>query len=134
MTAFVTDSLAHVVSHVANHLPTRVSDLRLLVRPTSPKENIAALKADHVTGDLRDAASLKRAMEGCEFVFHIAADYRLWTPDPQGKDMYAANVEGTKAIIEAAQQAGVRRVVYCSSVATMGFVTSNGRPVTEDDP
>jgi dihydroflavonol-4-reductase len=71
-------------------------------------------------------------MQGCEFVFHVAADYRLWTPDP--KVMYAANVDGTRAIIEAAQQAGVRRVVYCSSVATMGFATSNGRPVTEDDP
>ncbi|MCU1311049.1 MAG: dependent epimerase/dehydratase family protein [Candidatus Angelobacter sp.] len=134
MLAFVTGATGFVGSHVARQLAARGADLRLLVRPTSRKENIATLKADHVTGDLRDPASLKRAMEGCEFVFHVAADYRLWTPDPQGKEMYAANVEGTKAIIEAAQQAGVRRVVYCSSVATMGFATSNGRPVTEDDP
>src|SRR5882757_4414808 len=135
MLAFVTGATGFVGSHVAKQLAARGADLRLLVRPTSRKENIAALKAEQVTGDLRDAASLKRAMQGCEFVFHVAADYRLWTPDRQGKEMYAANVEGTKAIIEAAQQAGVRRVVYCSSVATMGFSSSsNGRPVTEDDP
>lgn len=133
MLAFVTGATGFVGSHVAKQLAARGADLRLLVRPTSRKENIVALNAEQVTGDLCDAASLKRAMQGCEVVFHVAADYRLWTPDP--KEMYATNVEGTKAIIEAAQQAGVRRVVYCSSVATMGFSSgSNGKPVTEDDP
>ncbi|MCU1287334.1 MAG: dependent epimerase/dehydratase family protein [Acidobacteriales bacterium] len=132
MKAFVTGATGFVGSHVAKQLAARGAELRLLVRPTSRKDNIAELNADLVTGDLRDPASLQGAMQGCEFVFHVAADYRLWTPDP--KEMYAANVEGTRAIIEAAQKAGVRRVVYCSSVATMGFATSNGRPVTEADP
>lgn len=68
-------------------------------------------------------------MEGCELVFHVAADYRLWTKDPQ--EMYAANVNGTEAMIRSAQAAGVRRVVYCSSVATMGF--GNGGLITDED-
>src|SRR5438876_902268 len=99
---------------------------------------MARFKAEHVIGDLTDSSSLKRAMQGCEFVFHVAADYRLWTPDRAGKDMYATNVEGTRAIIAAAQSAGVRRVIYCSSVATMGFehaaLGCGPRPVTEADP
>jgi dihydroflavonol-4-reductase len=135
MLVFVTGSTGFVGSHVAKQLAARGADLRLLVRPTSRTENIAALKADLVTGDLRDPESMKRAMQGCEFVFHVAADYRLWTPGAQAKEMYASNVEGTRSVIEAAKQAGIRRVVYCSSVATMGFSSSsNGQPVTEDDP
>src|SRR3954466_11688067 len=134
MLAFVTGATGFVGSHVAKQLALRGADLRLLVRKTSNLANIATLKADHVTGDLTDPDSLKRAMQGCEFVFHVAADYRLWTPDREGKDMYRANVEGTRAIIAAAQAAGVRRVIYCSSVATMGFEAAHGRAVTESDP
>ena len=77
------------------------------------------LKAERVTGDLRDAASLKKAVAGCDVVFHVAADYRLWVRDP--REMYRSNVEGTRAILEAARESRVRRVVYTSSVATMGF-------------
>ena len=73
-----------------------------------------------MTGDLRDAASLKKAVAGCDVVFHVAADYRLWVRDPD--EMYRSNVEGTRAILEAARESGVRRVVYTSSVATMGFI------------
>src|SRR5437879_2055656 len=135
MLTFVTGATGFVGSHVAKQLAARGADLRLLVRKTSNLANIASLKADQVTGDLSDPESLRRAMQGCEFVFHVAADYRLWTPGGQAKEMYASNVEGTRAIIEAAKQAGVRRVIYCSSVATMGFSSSsNGKPVTEDDP
>jgi dihydroflavonol-4-reductase len=101
------------------------------VRPGSRTENIDALHADRVTGDLRDPASLKTAMSGCECVFHVAADYRLWCPDPQ--PMYRANVDGTRAIVEASAEAGVRRVIYTSSVATMGF-TSDGREADENSP
>src|SRR3954465_14290034 len=132
MLVFVTGSTGFVGSHVAKQLAARGADLRLLVRPTSRKENIAALKAEHVTGDLTDPASLQRAMQGCEFVFHVAADYRLWTPGREGPGvgsdaMYASNVEGPRAIIAAARAAGVRRVIYCSSVATMGFDAAQGR-------
>ena len=80
---------------------------------------------------MRDAASLEKAMSGCDTVFHVAADYRLWVRDPD--EMYRSNVEGTRAILEAARKNGVRRVVYTSSVATMGF-TSNGHPADEDSP
>ena len=80
-------------------------------------------------GDLRDAASLKKAVSGCDVVFHVAADYRLWVRDPD--EMYRSNVEGTRAILEAARESKVRRVVYTSSVATMGF-KSNGHLADED--
>jgi dihydroflavonol-4-reductase len=116
---------------VARALAAQGAELRLLVRATSRTENIEGLAAERVTGDLGDLDSLRRAMAGCELVFHVAADYRLWTREPQA--MYAANVEGTRAILKAAQEAGVRRVVYTSSVATMGF-TGNGRPADEDSP
>jgi len=129
--AFVTGATGFVGSHVARLLAEQGADLRLLVRPTSKLDNIRDLRADQVTGDLRDPASLKSAMSGCDYVFHVAADYRLWAPDP--REMYASNVEGTRAIIQAAQEAGIKRVVHCSSVATMGF-TDQPIPVKESDP
>ena len=131
MKVFVTGATGFVGSHVAQLLCAQGADVRLLVRPTSRTENIADLKADRVTGDLRDPASLKKAMQGCEFVFHVAADYRLWVRDPE--DMYRCNVEGTQAIIQAAQECGVRRVIYTSSVATMGFTTT-GHIADENSP
>src|SRR3954463_6079004 len=134
MLALVTGATGFVGSHVAEQLAARGADLRLLVRKTSNRANIDALKADRATGDLTDPESLKKAMRDCEFVFHVAADYRLWTADRTGKDMYDANVGGTRNIIAAALAASVRRVIYCSSVATMGFESAQGRAVTESDP
>ncbi|MFB3918084.1 MAG: hopanoid-associated sugar epimerase [Terriglobales bacterium] len=131
MKVFVTGATGFVGSHVAYVLAEGGADLRLLVRSGSRTENIEGLQADRITGDLCDPDSLKKAVSGCEVVFHVAADYRLWTPDPA--EMYRCNVEGTRALIEAAQQAGVRRVVYTSSVATMGF-TANGHPADENSP
>src|SRR3954467_14301909 len=116
MLALVTGATGFVGSHVADHLAARGADLRLLVRKTSNRANIEALKADRATGDLTDPESLKKAMRGCEFVFHGSAYYRLSTPDRSGKEMYDANVGGTRNVIAAAQAAGVRRVIYCSSV------------------
>lgn len=129
--AFVTGATGFVGSHVARLLSEQGADLRLLVRAGSRRENLAGLHADLVVGDLNDPASLRKGMEGCEAVFHVAADYRLWIRDPQ--PMYAANVDGTTAVIEAAQAAGVRRTVYCSSVATLGFGYDH-KPVNEDTP
>jgi dihydroflavonol-4-reductase len=131
MKTFVTGATGFVGSHVAQLLSEQGATLRLLVRPTSRTENIAALKADLVTGDLRDPASLKKAIQGCDFVFHVAADYRLWVRDPD--EMYRSNVEGTRSIIRAAQEAGVRRVIYTSSVATMSF-TATGQAADENSP
>ncbi|MFB3814555.1 MAG: hopanoid-associated sugar epimerase [Terriglobales bacterium] len=131
MLVFVTGATGFVGSHVARALAEAGADLRLLVRPTSRTENIESLKEERVTGDLREPAFLKKAMSGCEAVFHVAADYRIWCRDPQ--EMYRSNVDGTRALIEAAAAAGVRRVVYTSSVATMGF-TRNGSPADENSP
>ena len=131
MRVFVTGATGFVGSHVARLLSEQGAELRLLLRPTSPRENIADLKADLIVGDMTDEASLKKGMQGCEAVFHVAADYRLWVRHPE--EMYAANVDGTRAILRAAQEAGVRRVVYTSSVATMGF-TGNGTPCDEHSP
>jgi len=126
---FITGATGFVGSHVAQQLSDGGADLRLLVRQSSRRDNIAQLNADVVLGDLRDSASLRKGMEGCELAFHVAADYRLWTKNPE--EMYDANVNGTQSLLKAAQEAGVRRVVYCSSVATMGF--GNGDLVTDED-
>lgn len=131
MLAFLTGATGFVGSHVARALVAQGADLRLLVRSGSDLRNIQELQAERVVGDLRDAASLKKAVAGCEVVFHVAADYRLWVRDPE--QMYRSNVEGTKAILEAARENKVRRVVYTSSVATMGF-QSNGHLANEDSP
>jgi dihydroflavonol-4-reductase len=134
MKAFVTGATGFVGSHVARALANHGADLRLLVRASSPTKNIDGLHADRVVGDLREPASLRTAIAGCDVVFHVAADYRLWTRDAADmQSMYRSNVEGTRALIDAARQAGVRRIVYCSSVATMGF-TGNGRPADENSP
>ena len=131
MLAFVTGATGFVGSHVARVLAEQGADLRLLVRSSSDVRNIDGLKADRVTGDLRDAASIETAMAGCEVVFHVAADYRLWVPD--SAQMYQSNVEGTRAILDAARMNRVRKVVYTSSVATMGF-TADGHSVDENSP
>ena len=131
MLAFVTGATGFLGSHVARVLAEQGADLRLLVRSSSNLRNLEGLKAETATGDLRDARSLDKAIAGCDAVFHVAADYRLWVQDPE--DMYRSNVEGTRAILDAARKNSVRRLVYTSSVATVGF-TSNGHPADEDSP
>ena len=131
MLAFVTGATGFLGTHVARALAEQGANLRLLVRRTSNTGNIADLKADLVTGDLRNPTSFESALAGCDAVFHVAADYRLWVRDPE--EMYLSNVEGTRALLAAARKNHVRRVVYTSSVATMGF-TSNGRPADENSP
>jgi dihydroflavonol-4-reductase len=131
MKCFLTGATGFLGSHVARQLLARGAELRLLVRPTSRLDNIADLPAERVVGDLRDLQSLKTGMSGCEFVFHVAADYRLWTRN--GQELYDSNVEGTRNVLAAARDSGVRRVVYTSSVATMGF-GNNGRLTDEKTP
>src|SRR5579872_7250029 len=131
MKAFVTGATGFVGSHVARELERNGAELRLLTRGSSDTRNIDDLKADRVLGDLRDPASITKAMAGCDTVFHVAADYRLWIRDPE--EMYKSNVEGTRAILDAARQNGVKSVVYTSSVATMGF-KSDGTIVDEQTP
>jgi len=131
MLALVTGATGFVGSHVARALAAQGANLRLLVRPGTNPKNIRDLKADQVSGDLRDPASLETAVSGCDAVFHVAADYRLWVRDPD--EMYRVNVEGTRTLLEAARRKHVRRVVYTSSVATMGF-TEDGTPADENSP
>jgi dihydroflavonol-4-reductase len=116
---------------VACALAEQGAELRLLIRSSSNLKNLEGVKAETAIGDLRDPTSIERAMAGCEVVFHVAADYRLWVRDPA--EMYRSNVDGTRAILDAARKNAVRCVVYTSSVATMGF-TGNGRPADEDSP
>jgi dihydroflavonol-4-reductase len=129
--AFVTGATGFLGSHVARVLAEQGTDLRLLVRPSSDLRNISDLNADRVVGDLRDSASIEKAMAGCDVVFHVAADYRLWVRDPA--EMYRSNVEGTRSLLEAARKQGVRRVVYTSSVATMGFISNHAASELRSD-
>jgi dihydroflavonol-4-reductase len=129
--AFVTGATGFLGAHVARVLAEQGAELRLLVRPTSDLRNVEGLRADRVTGDLRSPALLEKAMSGCDTVFHVAADYRLWVRDPE--QMYRSNVEGTRAVLDAARKNGIRRVVYTSSVATMGF-TLTGSSADEESP
>ena len=131
MTTLVTGATGFVGSAVARVLAARGHELRLLVRPTSDRRNLAGLDAELVTGDLTQPDSLTRAASGCRYVVHVAADYRIWVPNPE--DMLRANVAGTLAVMRAAQAAGVERVVQCSSVAALGL-TQDGSPANEATP
>jgi dihydroflavonol-4-reductase len=131
MPAFITGATGFLGSHVARVLEEQGADLRLLVRAGSDTRNLDGLRGERLAGDLRDPASLEKAIAGCEVVFHVAADYRLWVRDPA--QMYRSNVEGTRVLLRLARKHGVRRVVYTSSVATMGF-RMNGHPADEDSP
>ncbi len=127
----VTGATGFVGSAVARALLARGERLRLLVRRGSDRSNVQGLEAELVEGDLTDAGSLRAAVGGCRAVLHVAADYRLWVPDPAR--MMAANVDGTRFLLLAARDAGVERVVYCSSVAALG-VFYDGRVADEDTP
>jgi len=127
----ITGATGFVGSAVARVLLARGHTLRLLVRASSDRRNIRDLPAEVVVGDLTDPLSLTQAVAGCRAVFHVAADYRIWVPDPSV--MLHANVDGTVSMIRAAQDAGVERIVYCSSVAALG-ASADGTSVTEDTP
>jgi len=113
----VTGAAGFLGSHVTRQLSARGADVRVLLRPSSNNRAIADLPLEYVTGDLRDAASLERALAGVERVFHVAADYRLWSKRSQ--DIYDSNVGGTKNLLDAAKRAGVEQFIYTSTVATI---------------
>jgi dihydroflavonol-4-reductase len=131
MTVLVTGGTGFVGAAIVRQLLQRGADVRALVRAGSDQRNLADLPVTRVIGDLSDVSSLDRALSGCEGLFHAAADYRLWVPNAEA--MFRTNVEGTKSLLEAAGRAGVRRIVYTSSVATLGSAT-NGRPADEMTP
>jgi len=131
MKVFLTGATGFVGHHVAMSLANEGADLRLLVRKTSNLKNLEGIRGETVVGDLLEPEGLRSALEGCDAVMHVAADYRLWIRDPQ--TMYRANVEGTRELLRMAREAGVPRVVYTSSVATMHFRT-DGLVINEDTP
>lgn len=127
----LTGATGFVGSAVARALASRGHRLRVLVRPNSDRRNLADLDVEAVVGDLTDPGSLDAAAAGCRFVVHVAADYRIWVPDP--RPMLRANIDGTVAMLRAAAAAGAERIVYCSSVAALGL-NANGRPADEATP
>ena len=113
----VTGAAGFLGSHLTRQLVARGADVRVLLRPSSNNRAIADLPLEYMTGDLRDVASLDRAMAGVQRVFHVAADYRLWSKRSQ--DIYDSNLGGTKNLLDAAKRAGVEQFVYTSTVATI---------------
>ncbi|HJY17196.1 MAG TPA: NAD-dependent epimerase/dehydratase family protein, partial [Xanthobacteraceae bacterium] len=115
----ITGASGLVGSAVTKKLVSAGHRVRALVRSTSPRAHLAELDLEYAVGDIRDAESVRRAMAGARYVFHVAADYRLWARDP--REIYAANVDGTRIMMQEALNAGVERVVYTSSVATLAL-------------
>ena len=136
MRVFLTGATGFVGSHVAHAYVDAGAELRLLTRSSSNLASLEGIEADTVIGDLRQPETLRSALTGCHALVHVAADYRLWVPDPA--EMYKANVDGTRELLRMAREVGIQRVVYTSSVATMGFtytdtVVDETTPVAEAD-
>jgi dihydroflavonol-4-reductase len=133
-TALVTGANGFVGCHVVRALLASGAQVRGLIRRDADLRGLEGLDYQRCYGDLRDAPSLADAARGCEEIYHVAADYRLWVPDPA--PMYAANLDGTRNVIDAARSADVRRLIYTSTVGTLGFDSDGiGRedsPVTLD--
>ena len=129
MHALVTGGSGFIGGHVVNTLLQEGVNVRVLVRPTTDTSTFSELGVEVVRGDITDPVSLREAVRGVDLVFHVAADYRLWVPDP--RQMHAANVDGTVQVLQAASDAGVSRIIYTSSVVTVRG--SKGTPGTEAD-
>jgi dihydroflavonol-4-reductase len=128
--SLVTGATGFVGSAVARALLRQGFPVRVLARPNSDRRNLANLPVEIAEGTMEDAGSLARAVDGCRYLYHVAADYRIWVPDPA--PMFRANVEGTRDLMTAALAAGIERVVYTSSVATLGLVP--GDSADEETP
>lgn len=128
---FVTGATGFVGSRIVRQLLKRGDRIRLLARSSSRRANVEALHCEIVIGDLKDASSLVRCVQGCRKVFHVAADYRLWARDPQ--EIYDSNVAGTRNLLSACCEAGVERVIYTSTVGTIRMA-DDGPPADENSP
>ena len=131
MPNLVTGGTGFLGAHVVRALLARGRDVRCLVRAVTPRDNLDGLPVEIVAGDLNDPASLARACAGADIVYHVAADYRLYARDPQ--EIYRTNVDGTRALLRAAGDAGVTRFVHTSSVGALGL-TKDGTPANETTP
>jgi dihydroflavonol-4-reductase len=131
MKVFLTGASGFIGGHLLRALLGSGAEVRCLVRDSSPRRNLEGLDVEVAVGDLRDADSVCRAMEGCRVVYHCAADYRLYSSKPE--ELYDSNVQGTRHVLRAAHKCGVQRVVYTSSVGALGL-TSDGTPADENTP
>lgn len=131
MKAFVTGATGFIGASLVRELLKDGFEVRALARPRSDRRNLHGLDLEVCEGDLRDRVSLEKGLDGCEYLFHAAADYRLWTRNPS--EMYEINVGGTRNVMEAALNRGISRVVYTSSVGTLGN-PGNGCPGNEGTP
>ncbi len=131
MKTLVTGANGFIGSAVVRLLLNKGEDVRVLVRPDSDRRNFDGLDIEIMEGNLSDIDSLKRAVTGCQLLYHLAADYRLWIPDPD--NMYKANVDGTRNLIIAATEADIEKIVYTSSVATLGL-NEDDTPSDESTP
>ena len=134
MTCFLTGGTGFVGSHVAKQLVARGERVRCLVRPSSNRQNLECLDnglIEFVEGDLGKSDTFAVALEGCHTLYHVAADYRLWSKDPQ--ELYHSNVEGTRQLMATAKKSGVSKIVYTSTVGALGLPT-DGSPGTETTP
>ena len=131
MTTLVTGATGFVGAAVVRHLLAAGRPVRVLTRRNNDRRNIEGLAVEIAEGDLTDRSSLEAALSGCAALYHVAADYRIWVPDPDA--IYRVNVEGTRQLMLAALEAGVSRIVYTSSVATLGL-HKDGTPADEATP
>lgn len=131
MKTFVTGATGFIGASIVRELLRDGRQVRVLVRSSSNLSNLKGLDVEILKGDLSDTEVLRSGLKGCDALYHAAADYRLWTRNPD--DMYRTNVDGTIAVMEAALESSVSRVVYTSSVGTLGN-PGNGTPGTEDTP
>ena len=131
MRTLVTGASGFVGSAVLRQLIDAGHEVRALVRPESDKRNLSGLQLEISEGDLTNKDTLRKAVTGCQYLFHVAADYRLWVPDPDS--IYRINVTGTENLIRCAVEAGVEKIIYTSSVATLGL-NRDGTPADEETP
>ncbi len=131
MKTLITGANGFIGSAVMRCLLEAGHDIRVMVRPGSERRNLEGLSVEIIEGDLQDKASLEQAVKDCNAVFHVAADYRLWIPDPD--NMYRTNVTGTRDLMLASTEAGVEKIVYTSSVAVLGL-NKDGSPANEETP
>jgi dihydroflavonol-4-reductase len=130
--ALVTGATGFVGANLARALPRHGRHVRVLARPSADLANLPAeSEAERISGDLRDYESLRRAVEGCDEVFHVAADYRFWAPNPE--EIYQNNVQGTENLLRACREARVSKVIYTSTVGTIGLA-SQPKPADETTP
>lgn len=131
MKTLVTGANGFIGSAVVKNLLEKGFEVRSMVRESSDISNLQSLDTEICRADLCDKNSLEKSVQGCESIFHVAADYRLWIPDPD--NMYKANVDGTRNLLLAAEKAAVNKIVYTSSVAALGL-SLNGEPANEETP